>query len=147
MQIPFLQRLQTLAGPAVNKIVPAGSGPEAAAAEHLLERVLAGLPELLGAAVVAVESGQALATYTTAREFNLSKVIGFNAEVIRQQRRSMQALQLPAEEQLQEILITLNTQLHLLWLLADGRRFLYVVVDARDTNLGIARAVIRTCEE
>jgi len=147
MQIPFLQRLQTLTGPAVNKIVPTGSGPEAAAAELLLGSVLGGLPELLGAAVVEVESGQALATYTTTREFNPSKVLGFNAEVIRQQRRSMQALQLPAEEQLQEILITLNTQFHLLWLLADGRRFLYVVVDSRDTNLGIARAVIRTCEE
>jgi hypothetical protein len=147
MPIPFLQRLQTLTGPAVNKIVPASSGSDATAAEQLLQHVLVGLPELLGAAVVDVESGQALATYTTSRDFNVGKVLDFNAEVIRQQRRSMQALHLPAEEQLQEILITLNTQLHVLWLLADGRRFLYVVVDSRDTNLGIARAVIRTCEE
>ena len=146
MPITFLQRLQTLTGPAVNKIVPTGSGPEAVVAEQLLQRVLTGLPELLGAAVVDVESGQALATYTTSRDFNVGKVLDFNAEVVRQQRRAMQALGLPADEQLSEILITLSNQLHLLWLLADGQRFLYTVVDCRDTNLGIARSVIRSCE-
>lgn len=146
MPIAFFQRLQTLTGPAVNKIVPTSSGPDAIAAEQLLQRVLTGLPELIGAAVVDVESGQALATYTTARDFNVGKVLDFNAEVVRQQRRAMQALELPADEQLSEILITLSNQLHLIWLLADGQRFLYTVVDCRDTNLGIARSVIRSCE-
>lgn len=146
MPIAFLQRLQTLTGPAVNKIVPTGSGPDTIVAEQLLQRVITGLPELLGAAVVDIESGQALATYTTSREFNVGKVLDFNAEVVRQQRRAMQALGLPADEQLSEILITLSNQLHLLWLLADGQRFLYTVVDCRDTNLGIARSVIRSCE-
>lgn len=145
MQIPFLQRLQALARPTVDKVVPAGSSPESVAAEQLLQQVLAGLPELIGAAVVQIDSGQTLASYTTAREFNISKVVGFNAEVIRQQRLAMQALLLPAEEQLEEILITLQTQLHLSRLLPDGQCFLYAVVDSRDTNLGIARTVLRTC--
>lgn len=149
MQLPFLNRLQGLTGPVVNKIVSSGgaAGPERLAAERILQHVLAGLPELVAAAVVQVEGGQALATYTTAREFNLSKVLGHNAEVIRQQRLALAALRLPAEEQLEEVLITLQTQLHLLRLLPDGRRFLYVVVDCRDTNLGIAREVMRTCED
>ncbi|GAB2772847.1 hypothetical protein HNQ93_000825 [Hymenobacter luteus] len=147
MQLPFLNRLQGLTGPVVNKIVsPGAAGPEQTAAELILQHVLAGLPELVAAAVVLEDSGQALATYTTAREFNVGKVIGYNADVIRQQRLALKALQLPAEEQLEEVLITLRTQLHLLRLLPDGRRFLYVVVDCRDTNLGIAREVMRTCE-
>ncbi|WBA40818.1 hypothetical protein [Hymenobacter canadensis] len=145
MQIPFLQRIQALAGPAINKVVPADAGPAATAAATQLRQVLAGLPELLGAAVVAIESGQALATYTTSREFNLPKALGHNADVVRQQRRALQALGLPAEEALEEILITLRHQLHLLRLLPNDR-FLYVAVDCRDTNLGIARAVIRSCE-
>lgn len=147
MPLSFLQRIQALAGPIVNKVVTTGAGPAAVAAEQLLQRLLGGLPELLAAAVVEVDSGQMLASYTTSREFNLGKAIGFNVEVVRQQRKAMQAQQLPAEEQLEEILITLSNQLHLLRLLADGRRFLYVAVDRRDTNLGIARAVMRTCEE
>lgn len=148
MQLPFLNRLQGLTGPVVNKIVsPLAAGPEREAAERILQHVLTGLPELVAAAIVQESSGHALATYTTAREFNVSKVIGHNAEVIRQQRQALLALQLPAEEQLEEVLITLQTQLHLLRLLPDGRRFLYVVVDCRDTNLGIAREVMRTCED
>ncbi|UOQ78799.1 hypothetical protein MUN84_09825 [Hymenobacter sp. 5516J-16] len=138
--------MQELAGPAVNKVVSAAAGAEKVSAERIIHHLLAGLPELLGAAVVEVESGQALASYTTSREFNLSKVVGFNAEVVRQQGRALAALQLGPEEQLEEILITLHSQLHLLRLLPDGRRFLYVAVDCRDTNLGIAREVMRTCE-
>ncbi|MBX0291509.1 hypothetical protein K3G63_13750 [Hymenobacter sp. HSC-4F20] len=147
MQLPFLNRLQDLTGPVVNKIVSSATGAERAAAERILQNVLAGLPELLAMAVVHLDSGQALASYTTAREFNVGKVVGHNAEVIRQQRLALAALRLPAEEQLEEVLITLHTQLHLLRLLPDGRRFLYVVVDCRDTNLGIARAVMRSCED
>ncbi|TGD81654.1 hypothetical protein [Hymenobacter wooponensis] len=143
MQIPFFQRF---AGPTVNKIVGAGNGPEKAAAERIIQHALAGLPELLGAAVVQLVSGQTLATYTSSREFNLSKVLGHNTEVVRQQQKALAALQLGSEEQLEEILITLNTQLHLLRLLPDGQRFLYVAVDCRDTNLAIAREVMRTCE-
>lgn len=147
MHIPFLQRLQGLTGPAVNKIVAAGTGPEKVAAERIIQQVLAGLPELLGAAVVQLVSGQALALYTSSREFNLSKVLSFNTEVVRQQQKALAALQLGPDEQLEEILITLHSQLHLLRLLPDGQRFLYVAVDCRDTNLGIAREVMRSCEQ
>lgn len=147
MHIPFLQRLQGLAGPAVNKIVSTASGPEKASSERILQQVLAGLPELLGAAVVLVEPANALATYTATREFAIGKSIGFYAEMVKQQRKAMAALQLGPDEQLEEILITLHSQLHLLRLLPDGKRFLYVAVDCRDTNLGIAREVMRACED
>lgn len=147
MQIPFLQQIQTLTGPPVNKVVgTAPAGPERTAAERLLTRVLQGLPELIAAAVGQVASGQLLASFTTTKEFNPAKIIGFNAAVIRQQQQAMKALQLPPDEQLTELLITLSSQLHLLRLLPDGKRFLYVVVDCHDTNLGIAREVMRTCE-
>ncbi|RAK68155.1 hypothetical protein [Hymenobacter edaphi] len=143
MNIPFLQKLT---GPPLHQVV--GAGPASAArsaAESVLHRVLGGLPEVLAAAVVRIEGGQLLASYTTARELNPGKVAGFNAEVVRQQRLALAALGQP-DEALEDILITLRTQLHLLRVLADGRRVLYVAVDCRDTNLGIARDVLRTCE-
>ena len=84
MAIPFFQRLQGLASPSVNKIVAAGT--DKAASERIIQQVLMGLPELLGAAVVQLTSGQALALYTSSREFNLSKVLSHNTEVVRQQR-------------------------------------------------------------
>lgn len=143
MNIPFLQKLT---GPTLHQVVGAGpAGTERTAAEMVLHRVREGLPEVLAAAVVRIDTGQPLATYATTRELNPGKVAGFNAEVVKQQRQALAALGQP-DEALEDILITLRTQLHLLRVLADGRRVLYVAVDCRDTNLGIARDVLRTCE-
>jgi len=145
MKLDFLQRLPFGAGRATHRIVPVGAaGPELTAAEAMLQRVLTDLPEVLVAAVVQLASGQALATYATAREFNLPKVCEHNAEVIRQTQQALKALQLP-EEQIEDVLITLSGQLHLLRLLPSGRQLLYVVVDSHDTNLALARAVMQAC--
>ncbi|OUJ76325.1 hypothetical protein [Hymenobacter crusticola] len=105
--------------------------------------MLNGLPELVAAAVVDVASGRALATYTSAHEFNPNKVVGFNAEVVKQTYGLLQALAL-GDEQIEDILITLRNQLHLLRLLPDGEQLLYVVVDCRDTNLALARTVMQS---
>lgn len=143
MNIPFLQKLT---GPTLHKVVGVGTASaERTAAEHVLHRVLADLPELLAAAVIRIDTGQVLANYTTARELNPEKVAAFNAEVVKQQRQALAALS-QTDEALEDILITLRTQLHLLRVLADGQRVLYVAADCRDTNLGIAREVLRTCE-
>jgi len=146
MQVPFLNRLQGLAGVTVNKVVPTGSGPEYQAAAQLLQRVLEELPELLAAAVIQIESGQPVATYTTSRDFNPTKIAGFNAALVQAQRHALTALSTAPDERLEEILITLPTQLHLLRLLTNNQQLLYVAVESHDTNLGIAREVMRSCE-
>ncbi|SET93081.1 MULTISPECIES: hypothetical protein [Hymenobacter] len=148
MNIPFLHHLQSLTGPPLNKIVGvAPAGPGRANAEGLLRRVLGGLPELVAAAVGEVADGRLLASYTSSKDFDPAKIIGFNAAVLRQQQQALKALGLSEQqEQLTELLITLRRQLHLLRLLPDGKRFLYVAVDCHDTNLAIAREVMRTCD-
>ena len=54
----------------------------------------------------------------------------------------MSALKL-ANETIEDILITLTNQLHLIRLNAAGSKFIYLVVNSRDTNLAIAREVLR----
>jgi hypothetical protein len=41
------------------------------------------------------------------------------------------------------MLTTLRSQLHLLRLQPGGRHFLYLVADAHDTNLALARELVR----
>jgi hypothetical protein len=144
MNLNFLKRLPFGSSNDAHRIISSATGPERLAAERLLEQMLAGLPELLAAAVVDVASGRALATYTSVREFNPNKVVGFNAEVVKQTYGLLQALALE-DEQIEDILITLRNQLHLLRLLPDGEQLLYVVVDCRDTNLALARTVMQSC--
>ncbi|WP_380266814.1 hypothetical protein [Hymenobacter caeli] len=146
MKIPFFQQLQNWAGQPVRQLVVAAAGPARAGIERVLRRVLAELPELLATAVVDVATGQVLAGYAASREFRPGAVAGPNAEVVRQLHALLGALP-EQQEQLEEVMVTLRSQVHLLRLLPQNRQFLYLAVDCRDTNLAIAREVMRSSLE
>lgn len=142
MALPFLNRLQGLV-----KAAPApGEAVQRARAQRTLEAIRQALPELLAVAVIDIESGQALAAHSTTATLAPAKAAPHNAEVVRQKRRALQALALP-DEKIEDILITLREQLHLLRVMQDDKRLLYLVVSPQDTNLAIARDVLRTCSQ
>lgn len=109
---------------------------------QVVEQVRAELPELLAVAVVEVASGASVAAYSATPAINPDTAASFNARVVQLKRQAIAALQLEGE-QLNDILITLTSQLHLLQLTPDGRRFIYLVMPAQNTSLGIAREVLR----
>ena len=143
MKIPFFHQLQNLAGQPVQQLVVAATGPERAGIERMLRHVLAELPELLAIAVVDVASGRLLASYAASRDFRPAAVAGPNAEIVRQLQALLGALRLEQQENLEEVLVTLRSQVHLLRLLPHRQQFLYLAVDCLDTNLAIAREVLR----
>ncbi|RTQ45735.1 hypothetical protein EJV47_24630 [Hymenobacter gummosus] len=106
-----------------------------------MARVRAEIPELLAAAVVDLASGRPLASFGRTG-LQPERAAACNAEVIRQQQRALCALGLPGER-IEDILVSLREQVHLLRVSADGSRFLYVAVSTDDTNLALARAVLR----
>ncbi|RZK21563.1 MAG: hypothetical protein EOO56_11170 [Hymenobacter sp.] len=112
--------------------------PGAAAALHHL---LGELPELLMAAVVATGSGRVVASYTSQPDLWPAAAASCWTAMVQQQ--ASQAAQSQGDEQLEEILTTLPTQLHLLRLRPDGQQLLYLAVDAHDTNLALARELMR----
>lgn len=138
MQLPFLSRLQTLVKPS---LTPAQSA-EQSKALATISALRTELPELLAAAIVDIERGTVLATYSSLRELVPAKAAPYYSEVVRQKRRAVDALQL-TEEKIEDIIITLREQLHLLRVSQDGTQLLYIIVNSHDTNLAIARAVLR----
>ncbi len=115
-------------------------------AGQVVQSIITDLPSLIAVAVVDVESGMALASHSNNPAFNPETAAAYNTEVVRQKQKAMQALKLTSES-IEDILITLNTQLHLLKLSKDGRQFIYLAVNSRETNLAIARAVLREYAE
>ena len=115
MPISFLSRLQALASAAPS---PADSALRTRAT-GLVESLRRELPEALAVAA-----------------------IDHLVEVVRLKRRALEVLQLPTEK-IEDILITLREQLHLLRVSQDGRLLLYLVVSPYDTNLAIARALLQ----
>ncbi|MFD2721253.1 hypothetical protein ACFST9_21235 [Hymenobacter monticola] len=108
-----------------------------------VEAIINDLPSLVAVAVVDVNSGMALASHSNSPTVNPETAAAYNTEVVKQKQKAMSALKLTGER-IEDILITLTNQLHLIKLNAAGNKFIYLAVNARETNLAIAREVLRT---
>ncbi|MBN0045997.1 hypothetical protein JS756_18170 [Streptomyces actuosus] len=115
--------------------------------ETALKEALASIEGAMGAALVDYTSGMALGTIGSSKSFDLNVAAAGNTDVIRAKMRTMEHLGLKAE--IEDILITLTDQYHLIRLLS-GRSgnglFLYLVLDAKRANLAMARHQLRRIE-
>ncbi len=119
---------------AYSKNSPAGKAVDA---------IITDLPSLVAVAVVDINSGMALASHSNSPSLNPETAAAYNTEVVKQKQKAMSALKLTGEK-IEDILITLSSQSHLLKLNSAGNKFIYLVVNSRETNLAIAREVLRT---
>jgi predicted regulator of Ras-like GTPase activity (Roadblock/LC7/MglB family) len=110
-------------------------------AGQAVQNIINDLPGLLAVAVVDISSGMSLASHTNS-SINPDTAAAYNTEVVKQKQKAIGALKLQGEV-IDDVLITLTNQLHLLKLVNDGKKFIYLVVNPRDTNLAIAREVVR----
>jgi predicted regulator of Ras-like GTPase activity (Roadblock/LC7/MglB family) len=111
-------------------------------AGKVVQDVMNDLPGLVAVAVVDITSGMALASHSNSPSINPETAAAYNTEVVKQKQKAMSALKLSGES-IEDILITLTNQLHLIKLASNGTKFIYLVVNSRETNLAIAREVLR----
>ncbi|ACF13017.1 conserved hypothetical protein [Chloroherpeton thalassium ATCC 35110] len=110
-----------------------------------IEGILANVPGTIAVSVVDLNSGMSLGSHSTSPSFDPDTASAYNAEVIKQQQKALSALQLE-HEKIEDILVTLGEQLHLLKLIGHGY-FLFLAVSTKHTNLAIARTVLRKYAE
>ena len=101
-----------------------------------------------GAALVDWESGMPLGTLGGGKYLDLELASAGNTEVIRAKMRTLESLRL--DDSVEDILITLTKQYHLIRLLrnANGGHnlFLYLVLDRPKANLALARHHLKRIE-
>ncbi|ABW15535.1 hypothetical protein MXD62_00220 [Frankia sp. Mgl5] len=100
-----------------------------------------------GVALVDFTSGMTLGKLSNIHNFDLEIAAAGNTEVVRAKIRTMESLGL--QDTIEDILITLGRQYHLIRLLSShtGRGlFLYLVLDKSRANLAMARHRLRTIE-
>jgi hypothetical protein len=118
-----------------------------ASVEVSLKEMMAGIEGALGAAVVDYTSGMALGTLGGSKSLDLTVAAAGNTDVIRAKVRTME--QLGLKGQIEDILITLDSQYHLIRLVT-GRNgnglFLYLVLDKARSNLAMARHQLKRVE-
>jgi hypothetical protein len=122
---------------------PVISSETRAQAEAVVRRVVQELPDFMTVAIVDGASGRILAGQWAGHSGGAVEVAAANAEIVQQTRLAIEALQLGPEELLEDILITLRKQLHLLRVLPTQNWLLYLAVRTQDTNLALARTVLR----
>jgi hypothetical protein len=119
-----------------------------ASVEVSLKELMTAAEGALGAAVVDYTSGMALGTLGGGKDLDLTIAAAGNTDVIRAKVRTMEHLGLKG--QIEDILITLETQYHLIRLVT-GRNgnglFLYLVLDKARSNLAMARHQLKRVEE
>lgn len=102
----------------------------------------------VGAAVADYGSGMALGTLGGSKDLDLQVAAAANTEVVKAKLRAMDALKL--DESIEDILITLSTQYHIIRpLTGRGGKglFLYLALDRGRANLAMARHQLRAIED
>jgi hypothetical protein len=116
--------------------------------ETALKEALA-IDGAVGAALVDYESGMSLGTLGGGDWLDLDVAGAGNTEVVRAKMRVMSSLAL--DDSIEDILITLGRQYHLIRLINESGRseptlFLYLVLDRGRANLALARHHLKRIE-
>ncbi|MFD5622739.1 hypothetical protein [Streptomyces yangpuensis] len=115
--------------------------------ETSLKEAMTSIEGSLAAALVDYTSGMALGTLGGGKDLNLEVAAAGNTDVIRAKVRTMEMLGL--KEDIEDVLITLGSQYHLLRLIrgrGGNGLFLYIVLDKGRANLAMARHQLRRIE-
>ena len=102
----------------------------------------------IGVAVVDYTSGMALGTLGSSKELDLTVAAAGNTDVVRAKMRTLDLLKL--KDEIEDILITLGTQYHLIRpLRSRGGQglFIYLALLKNRANLAMARHQIKKIEE
>ncbi|MGW2561418.1 hypothetical protein ACWCXB_19615 [Streptomyces sp. NPDC001514] len=115
--------------------------------ETALKEAMTSIEGVIGVALVDYTSGMALGTLGGGKQLDLTVAAAGNTDVVRAKLRAMEMLGI--QDHIEDILITLGTQYHLIRLLkARGGNglFLYLALDTKRANLAMARHQLKKIE-
>ncbi|MGL4743185.1 MAG: hypothetical protein ACRCXL_02165 [Dermatophilaceae bacterium] len=108
--------------------------------ESILEAIQTEVTGFIGASIVDLDTGMSLASRTTVANFDLDVASAYNSEMVKGKFKTMHALGLNSD--LEDMLLTLSDQLHLIKVLDNGKTFIYVAAVKATTNLALLRRAV-----
>ena len=103
---------------------------------NFLESLSADLNGFIGASIVDLDTGMSLASISKYPDFDLDVAAAYNSEMVKAKFKTMEALNISGG--LEDMLLTLTDQLHLIKFL-DDNMFVYLAVTSAQSNLALMR--------
>ncbi len=99
------------------------------------------LPGYIAVTVTEVSSGVCYVSNSVKQDFDPEIASAFNLEVVKAKYSAIKALGLEAT--IQDIIITLDSQIHIIDVSENAEYFIYLAVDSAKANLGMTRALLK----
>jgi len=99
------------------------------------------IPGFIAVSVTEVSSGVCYVSLSKKSDFDPEIASAFNLEVAKAKMKAIEALGLKSN--IQDIIITLTDQIHIIDLSEHGDYFIYLAVDSSSANLGMTRALLK----
>lgn len=113
--------------------------------QDIVDKIISSLPGAIAVSIAEIDSGMALASKSTNASVEPELAAAYNAEVIKQKMKAKKALGLE-KQNIEDVLITLTDQFHVLMVVPGNQYFVYVAT-SKDGNLAIIRATLRKMME
>ncbi|KUJ61550.1 hypothetical protein AR687_12795 [Flavobacteriaceae bacterium CRH] len=95
----------------------------------------------IAVAVTEIESGLSFGNLTVDPGFDPELAAAYNLEVVKAKLNAVKALNL--NQDIEDILITLSNQIHIIDISPNKKFMIYLAADASKANLGMTRAILR----
>lgn len=95
----------------------------------------------IAVAVTEIESGLSFGNLTVDPGFDPELAAAYNLEVVKAKLNAVKALGL--NQDIEDILITLSNQIHIIDISPNKKFMIYLAADATKANLGMTRAILR----
>ena len=99
------------------------------------------IPGFIAVSVAEIASGISYYSSSVTADFDPELASAFNLEVVKAKMNAISVLGLKGQE-IDNIMITLSSQIHIIDIAANGEYFIYLAVDSTKANLGITKALL-----
>ena len=104
------------------------------------DEVKKNIPGYIGVAVTEIKSGISYYSDSSVASFDPELASAFNLEVVKTKLNAISALGL--EQNIDDIMISLTNQIHIIDISENNEYFIYLAVDSNKANLGMTKALL-----
>ena len=99
------------------------------------------IPGFIASSITETATGMSFGSLSLDPNFDVELAGSHNLEVVKAKQNIIKTLNL--NEKIDDIMLTLTTQIHLISISENGNYFIYLAVDITKGNLGLTRSVLK----